>query len=164
VIGKVRTPNPPGVRICHLADYPEALPVVKAWFETEWPDYYGPAGPGDAEQDLLVYSSRGKLPVGLVAFYDDQLCGVAALKPESISTHTHLCPWAAAGLVLRRFRRKGIGASLVSALEDVARDLRHPTIYSGTSTAVGLLTRNGWQLMERVRHNGEEVSIYHKAL
>jgi GNAT superfamily N-acetyltransferase len=151
------------VRISYLADHPEARPVLKRWFETEWADYYGPTGPGDAEQDLVAYSSREKLPVGLVAFYGAQLCGIAVLKPDSISTHKHLSPWAAAGLVVPRFRRRGIGASLVSALEDVARGLGYPSMYCGTSTAVGLLTRNGWQFMERVRYNDEDVSIFQKA-
>lgn len=150
--------------IRHLAGHPEALPVLKQWFETEWVEYYGPAGPGDAEQDLIAYSSREKLPVGLVAFCEGQLCGIAALKPESISTYKHLYPWAAAGFVVPRFRRRGIGASLVSALEDVARDLGYSTIYCGTSTAIGLLKRNKWQFMERVTYNGEDVSIYQKAL
>ncbi|MGH9794559.1 MAG: GNAT family N-acetyltransferase [Candidatus Acidiferrales bacterium] len=152
------------MRIAYLADHPEAVPVLKEWFETEWADYYGPTGPGDAEQDLIAYSSREKLPVGLVAFCEGRLCGIAALKPDSIGTHTHLRPWAAAGLVTPRFRRRGIGASLVSALEDAARDLGYSTIYCGTSTAIGLLKRNGWELMERVRYNGENVSIYQKAL
>jgi GNAT superfamily N-acetyltransferase len=152
------------LRISYLADHPEAVPVLKEWFETEWPDYYGPTGPGDAERDLIAYSSRENLPVGLVAFCEGRLCGIAALKPHSISTFAHLCPWAAAGLVAPSFRRRGIGACLVSALEDVARHLGYSTIYCGTSTAIGLLTRNGWDFMERVSYNGEDLSIYQKAL
>jgi len=38
------------------------------------------------------------------------------------------------------------------------------TIYCGTSTAIGLLKRNKWQFIERVRYNGEDVSIYQKVL
>jgi len=152
------------LRISYLADHSEAVPMLKQWFETEWIDYYGAAGPGDAEQDLIAYSSREKLPVALVAFCEGQLCGIAALKPESISTHKHLYPWVAAGFVVPRFRRRGIGANLVSALEDVARELGYSTIYCGTSTATVLLKRHEWQFMERVRYNGEDVSIYRKAL
>jgi GNAT superfamily N-acetyltransferase len=157
------------LRIAHLADYPEAIPVIRRWFELEWAAYYGPGGPGDAEQDLLAYASRGTLPVGLIAFYDDQLCGIAvlkshSLKSHSLSTHTHVGPWAAAGLVLPPFRGRGIGASLLQALEEVARGFGCATMYCGTATAIGLLERNGWQFMERVRYDGEDVSIYQKAL
>jgi GNAT superfamily N-acetyltransferase len=152
------------LRIAHLADYPEAIPVIRRWFEREWAAYYGPGGPGDAEQDLLAYASRGTLPVGLIAFDDDQLCGIAALKSHSLSTHTHVGPWAAAGFVLPPFRGRGIGSSLLQALEEVARGFGYATMYCGTATAIGLLERHGWQFMERVSYDGEEVSIYHKAL
>lgn len=74
------------LRIGHLADHPEAVPVLKEWFETEWADYYGPTGPGDAEWDLIAYSSREKLPVGLVAFCEDRLGGIAALKLDPRGT------------------------------------------------------------------------------
>lgn len=152
------------LRISKLADHPEAIPVIQRWFETEWAAYYGPGGRGDAEQDLLAYSSRDKLPIGLIAFYADQLCGIAALKADSIRTYTHLAPWVAAGLVLPQFRGRGIGSSLLRSLEEVARGLGYSTVYCGTATAMGLLERNGWQFMERVRYDGEDVSIYQKAL
>jgi hypothetical protein len=56
---------------------------------------------------VVAYSSRGKLPAGLTAFYDDQLCGVAALEAHPLGAHPHLAPWAAAGLVLPQFRSPG---------------------------------------------------------
>jgi GNAT superfamily N-acetyltransferase len=153
-------------RLCisHLADHPEAIPVIRKWFEEEWVAYYGPGGPGDAERDLLAYSCRGQLPVGLIAFYEEQLCGIAALTAHSIRTHPHLGPWAAAGFVLPPFRGRGVGSGLLHALEEVARGLGYSTMYCGTATAMGLLERHGWQWIERVRYDGEQVSIYHKAL
>lgn len=152
------------LRIEHLADHPEVLPVLKEWFETEWASYYGPGGPGDARGDLLAYANRTELPVGLVAFFEDELCGVAALKSESIATHLHLGPWAAAGLVNRSYRRRGIGTELIRALEEVARSLGYSRIYCGTSTANRILEHLGWQFMEQVKYDGEDVSIYQKAL
>jgi hypothetical protein len=53
---------------------------------------------------------------------------------------------------------------MTSALEDVARGLGYSTIYCGTATADNLLERHGWRLIERVKHNGEDLSIYQKAL
>jgi GNAT superfamily N-acetyltransferase len=152
------------LRIAPLAAHPETLPILKEWFETEWESYYGPYGPGDAEKDLVSYANRDELPMAFVAFIGDELCGIAALKAESIATHAHLGPWAAAGLVSPAHRRKGIGAHLLSALEEVARTFGYMHIYCGTSTAASLLHRAGWQFMERVNDNGDEVSIYHKEL
>jgi len=152
------------LKIAYLADHPEAVPIIAEWFKTEWAAYYGTGGPGCAEHDLFTYAGCEQLPVGLIAYCDDQLCGIAALKADSISTHTHLGPWVAAGLVLPPFRRRGIGTGLISALEGVAKRLGYSTIYTGTSTATGLLARHGWQFMERVQYDGEEVSIYQKVL
>ena len=66
--------------------------------------------------------------------------------------------------MLPRFRGLGIGASLLRALGEVARAFGYSIMYCGTATAMGLLERNGWQLMERVRYDGEDVSIYQKTL
>jgi GNAT superfamily N-acetyltransferase len=152
------------LHIEYLADHREALWVLEQLFRSEWPEYYGEDGPGDAWQDLLSYSNRDRLPVGLVAFVGSVPCGVAALKAASISTHNHLTPWIAAGMVAPQFRRLGIGARLAAALEDVARNLGFKTIYSGTSTANSLLVREGWRLIELVNYEGEAVSIYEKTL
>jgi hypothetical protein len=97
------------LRISLLADHPEVLPVLRKWLETEWADYYGPTGPGDAERDLTAFSSRERLPIGVVAFLGGELCGLAALKADSISTHKHLSPWAAAAWSHRSF---GVEASV----------------------------------------------------
>ena len=66
--------------------------------------------------------------------------------------------------MLPPFRGRGIGASLLQAVEEVARGFGYSTMYCGTATAIGLLERNGLQFMARVRYDGEDVSIYHKAL
>ena len=138
--------------------------MLKEWFETEWESYYGPVGPGDAQRDLVAYANRGELPIGVVAFYEDELCGVAALTSASMTTHAHLGPWVAAGLVSPSYRRRGIGTAMVRTLEEVAKHIGYARIYCGTSTAGHLLERRGWQLMAHVIDNGEDVSIYQKAL
>lgn len=148
----------------YLADHPEVLPSLEELFLSEWPGYYGPGGPGNARDDLLAYSNREGLPIGLVAFIGDEPCGVAALKAESISTRKHLSPWIGGGVVVPRLRRQGIGVQLVTALEDVARNLGYPAIYSGTSSAGSLLERADWCFIEQLQYNGESVAIYKKVL
>ena len=150
------------VQIGYLADHPDLLPILREWFEREWADYYGPGGPGDAARDLAAYSGRDRLPIGLVAFRDGTPCGLAALKGESIDTHPHLGPWAAAGLVLPEYRRMGIGARLLAALESLAWELGYPATYTGTSTSASLMERSGWELVERLEYHGEDLGIYRK--
>ena len=89
---------------------------------------------------------------------------MAALKPDSICTHTHLSPWAAAGFVRPDLRGRGIGGQLVRALERQAKAMGFGQIYCGTSAAESLLQRSGWHLLERVTHEGEILGIYAKAL
>lgn len=152
------------LRVELLALHPDQLPLLREWFEAEWPSYYGAGGRGDACIDLHAFSNQGSLPVGVIAFLGDKVCGVAALKAESIASHRHLSPWAAAGLVPAALRGQAIGIQLLGALEQQARMLGFSRIYCGTSTAETLLQRCGWQLMESIVHDGKALGIYSKAL
>jgi GNAT superfamily N-acetyltransferase len=152
------------LRIEYLSDHPEVLPILKEWFESEWASYYGPGGRGNAQRDLAAYANGTKLPVGVVAFLNNEICGVAALKSESINTHSHLSPWVGAAMVQRDHRGMGIGTELIRALEQEAKRRGYDQIYCGTSTATHLLERRGWRLMEQVEYDGDNVSIYAKAL
>lgn len=153
-----------GLRIAPRASHPEVLSELGAWFEEEWPSYYGAGGPGDAHADLRAYSNSVGLPFGVVAFVNGSLCGAAVLKADSIASHTHLSPWAAGGLVRRDLRGRGIGQQLVFALEERAKTMGFDRIYCATGTAEGLLKRSGWSLSERIIHEGEALGVYEKAL
>lgn len=151
------------ITIAPLALHRELLPLVSAWFIDEWPGWYGPGGRGDAAADLAAFAaSQTHLPVGLVAFENRAPVGVAALKPESLPTHRHLTPWAAAGFVLSSHRGKGIGALLLAALVRHAHALRYERIYCATATATGLLRRSGWSQLECVEYRGESLVIFAK--
>ena len=147
-----------------LALHPQAIPLLQEWFEAEWPSYYGAGGRGSALHDLQSYANQGRLPVGVVALRGGSVCGVAALKAESIASRAHLSPWAAAGLVHPSMRGQGIGRLLLGALEEQARQLGFVRVYCGTSTAQSLLQRCGWQLIESIIHEGENLGVYSKAL
>jgi predicted N-acetyltransferase YhbS len=149
------------IHIEFLADRPDAIPILKEHFESEWSSWYGP---GEAEADLRSFMNRSELPVGVIAISDGQVVGIAALKPKSIDTHEHLGPWVAAGWVRPELRGQGIGASLVGALEELAHELGFGSVYCGTSTANSLLLRLGWQAMETIPYHGEQITLYRKAL
>jgi len=152
------------ITVERLSLHPEAVPALAEWFRSEWPDWYGPTGKGDVEADLRAFADPGSLPVGVVAFRDGVLCGAAALKAHSIPSHAHLAPWAAAGFVVPRLRNQGVGAALLSALEDEARALGYSHIYCGTGSAASLLRRSGWNFIDSVELEGNAVDVYEKSL
>ena len=152
------------VTISPLILYPDLVPLLSSWFVEEWPEWYGPGGRGNALADLSGFArSESKLPVGFIALEKNVPVGVMALKVESLPTHRHLCPWAAAGLVLPSHRSRGIGAQLLGVLVQQARALGYPRVYCGTATAVSLLHRSGWSELETIQHDGEAVVIFSKA-
>lgn len=145
-------------------DHADALPQLATWFESEWPDWYGGSGPGDALADLRNFASGDSLPRGVVAVMGGEIVGIGALKEESIPSHRHLGPWAAAGYVRPELRGRGIGAALLRALEDQARAMGFSHIYCATATAETLMHRSGWDVLEKVPHDGEILTVFSKAL
>ncbi len=142
---------------CHRAH----LDTVRAWFVAEWPGWYGPGGPGNIEQDLQAFAAaEDVLPIAMIVFENNQPIGAGALKTESIPSHTHLGPWAAAGYVLPACRGRGVGAVLLQALVDRAKELGFHSVYCGTSIANRLLERSGWCLIETTHLQGKPLGIY----
>lgn len=155
---------PSAVKVELLARRRDTLPTFAALFREEWPRWYGEGGPGNAEADLAAFAaSETELPVGVVATLDGSPVGVGALKVESLASHKHLTPWAAAGFVLPSHRGRGIGAALLEALVRHAGHLGYPFVYCGTATSVSLLCRSGWSELERINHEGEPLVIFRKA-
>lgn len=151
-----------------LADHPEALPILRDWFLEAWAPYYGPGGPGDAERDLKASCSRSELPLALVALIGDRVCGTAALKRTSVTTHPHFTPWLAALLVGPPYRRQGVGELLIAAVEAKARQLGFECLYVGTGRGSGTpesaLRRRGWEFIEQCPYFLSDVNIFRKTL
>jgi GNAT superfamily N-acetyltransferase len=95
-----------------------------------------------------------------VAFDEGIPVGFGALKAESIPSHRHLTPWAAAGFVLPERRGQGIGALLLRAIVDHAGALGFEYVHCATSTSVSLLHRAGWHAVEEIVHAGQPLVIF----
>ncbi len=144
-----------------LSQAPELAPQVEAWLLSEWPSWYGPGGAGNLSSDIAAFSASSvTLPIGIIALRNEEPVAFGALKSESISTHAHLAPWAAAGYVKPELRAQGIGAALLGALVAQATQLGYQSVYCGTSTAENLLRRAGWQVVEQVVYAGKPLFIF----
>ena len=144
-----------------LPRVPRLKPVVSAWLLSEWPSWYAEDGAGDLLADVNAFAtSELELPVGFVVFDDDEPVGFGALKQVSISTHTHLAPWAAAGYVVPARRGRGVGAFLLQAIVAHAKVIGYGNVYCGTSTAITLMNRAGWQQIEHITYAGKPLIIF----
>ena len=147
-----------------LARHSEQVPLLAEWFATEWPGWYGIGGEGNVTLDLQDFAaSETNLPIGFVVFSNGTPVGAGALKAESIPSHKHLSPWAAAGFVVPECRGQGIGAVLLGAMVAHARTLGYAHVYCGTSTAESLLQRSGWSAIEVTQHAGKALTIFRSA-
>lgn len=147
-----------------LARHRRLLPVLEAWFVSEWPAWYGAGGEGNIGQDLKAFSaSEVSLPVGFVAFSDGVPVGAGVLKAESIPTCDHLSPWAASGFVVPQVRGRGIGTALLATMVAHARRLGYKHVFCGTSTAGSLLRKSGWSAVEVTQHAGKPLTVFRSA-
>jgi GNAT superfamily N-acetyltransferase len=148
------------IRTALLVDHLEALPPLAQGFEAQWPDWYGASGPGDALADLQSFARRTGLPLGVVVLDGPVVCGVAALKAQSIDAFAHRGPWAAAGYVTPEKRGQGLGAVLLRGLVQEAARQGHDAVYCGTATATRLLEREGWRWCGEAAQNESVVQVY----
>ena len=151
--------------ITYLLDAPNVVPILALWFVEDWGPWYGPDGPGNAEDDLKACSSRDKLPLGLVALSEtDDVLGTASLKSESVGSEIGAGPWLAAVLVNKDHQGEGIGTALVEAIENDARSLGFETIYTSTDTAGGIMKARQWEEFGTADSLRGPVTIYRKQL
>ena len=151
-----------------LADHPEAIAVLKSLFESEWEPYYGTSGSGDAETDIKYSANRTELPIAVVAIFDGNICGTAALKMESVTTYPDFFPWLAGLLLAPEYRRQGIGEQLIIEIEKLAKQLGYEEIYVGTGEKSGMseitLDKRNWKFIGKSEYFVSEVSVYKKKL
>lgn len=155
---------PPHLSTDLLVNHPTLKGQLCQWFREEWPAYYGPGGPGQAELDVARYSqapSPGRA-LGMLIFADAQACGFMALKTEPFESYPQAGYWVGAAYVAPAWRRQGLGAMLLDRLESEAARLGAPDLWCATATADSLLLRQGWQLHQTVEHLGAPIRIFHR--
>lgn len=135
--------------IDHIQAHPELIPRLALMLQAQWPDWYGPEGPGDAQAELAS-TSRDRLPLGLAALTAAGApLGLVFLREHAFS-HPELTPWAGGLLVAPGRRGEGVGTALVRALHGEARRLGFRAIHAATDDARGLLERLEWVKIDTI--------------
>jgi GNAT superfamily N-acetyltransferase len=152
------------MKIEYLADHIDRLREVAALHQEEWPSpQLGDSIDGRA-QTLAVCCQRGAIPVGVIAFDQNQLCGFALLVLQDFELRPDLSPWLAGVFVRPQHRQRGIGSALVTRIEYEAQTLGVNTVYLYTAQSRTLYARLGRQAIEQCLHNDRHFTVMAKAL
>src|SRR2546422_6627203 len=146
--------------ISDLGDYPAWLPVLARWHYDEWGPLTG-ASSFDGYVALLTEAAASRtVPSVLIAVADGQLLGSANLVESDLPLRAELTPWLAQLFVEPSRRRDGVGAALVRAALQRARQCGHRRVYLYTSgTFPQYYSRLGWRLVERLEYLQRERTV-----
>jgi GNAT superfamily N-acetyltransferase len=144
------------MQIDYLASYPQVIPELAELLFAEWPDLYQAAGltKADLITALQERSVTSKLPLTLVAMDGTELVGAGSIKLSEEGTKAGLSPWLGGIYVKSNQRGQGLGAKIVTALEDKARALGVTKLYLSADTAEHFYLKLGWQVEEHLESFG----------
>lgn len=155
------------MQIDYLASYPELIPELTELLFAEWQDLYLAAGLSQADlaAALQERAVRDRIPLTLVAIEHGQLVGAGSIKLSEDGTRVGLTPWLAGIYVKEDQRGKGLGIQIVTALEQIARELGVPRLYLSADNAEHFYLKLGWQVLDKVESFGvREVALMSKDL
>jgi GNAT superfamily N-acetyltransferase len=150
--------------IADLADHPAVIPTLAQWFHAEWSYLYPERTGADVERQIAERAQKTAIPLALVALGDDQPVGTVCLKVHDMDTRTDLTPWLAGLYVAAPWRRRGVGAALVAAIEARASELHVPTLYLYTPQSAAFYARLGWRVLEQTEYHGYPVTVMTKTM
>lgn len=103
----------------------------------------------DDAADLRGLMDAGGQQAALVAFSDDTVVGTCLLVADELEPMHDVSPWLAGLVVDHRYRRLGVGAALVRAIEFCANEFGISQIYLYTGASELFYERLCWSVIDR---------------
>ena len=152
------------VEISYLADHPEVLGHLAAGFKAQWATHFADQ-PVEAIKMGFANCCREKgIPLALVAMVGDSFAGTASLREESRTVCPGIGPWLTHLYVEPAFRNRGIGASLIRAVEAEAIRNGFTELHAATARAAPVFERLGWKMIEVVEYHTDRVFVLRTGL
>ncbi len=137
----------------------DAIAQVWRWRHDEWLHEFG-FTPEQSESQLVEFLQEcPPNEAALLARHDGRPAGTCLLVRDELDQRHDVTPWLAGLFVAPEFRCQRIGAALVKAIEDRARDFGFDGLYLYTSGAEEYYARLGWRLIEHFDWDGEASSL-----
>lgn len=153
--------------IQYLGDHQEIIPILAAWIYNEWSYLYSGATLQDFEGLLRERTNKEKLPLTLVAFEAGEPIGTVSLRSFDMETRRDLPHWLTSLYVIKPWRRRGIGSSLVVTAEKKAAELAIGKLFLFTTDAAlpgRFYSKLGWNVKEKTIYHSYPVLIIEKDL
>ncbi len=155
------------IDIQYLGDRQEVIRTVANWIYDEWSFLYPGKTVDYIESLLRERLHKRKLPFTLVAFKGGKPVGTVSLKASDMETRSKMTPWVASLYVVKRWRKRGIGSSLMKAVEEKAAKLGIRKLFLFTADsdlAARFYSRLGWTVEEKIKYHAYSVIIMGKDL
>jgi GNAT superfamily N-acetyltransferase len=110
-------------------------------------------------RSLELFASDHSRGVGLLAKADGEPVGTCLLVESEIEPNHDVSPWLSGLFVVPEHRRRGVGAALVRAIEDQARQREFSRLYLYTADAVSFYDRLGWEVLDRTSWKGFDTAL-----
>ena len=150
-------------QIVALRDRMDLVPVVAKWAHEEFWSYAGRT----LEETRVLFTPVARetwLPRTFVLLQGETPVGTASIVEHDLDLRPDLAPWLASLVVDRPARGRGHSRTLVTFIEDFARDNGVEMLWLFTWSAEGLYVKLGWRAAERLNRNGREIVVMSKDL
>lgn len=152
------------MKIEYLADHPEYVPTLALWFFEQWSYLRPESVVEDFSKSVREHLNRDEMPLSFIALEGATLLGSASLRQSDMSTRMDLSPWLGSMYVAAEYRRRGIGAELVAAVEAKAVELGFDTLYLWTPDKEHFYARMGWAVIDKTEYRQENAVVMQKRL
>ncbi len=153
------------IEILPLSSVPDYAPILAYWSYLQW--YMK----RDIEFRLVLKSYKQRtesdnLPLSFVALSGSFPVGMVSLKENDLWSRKDINPWLASLYVLPKYRKRGIGGKLITAVIDYAGKMSLGNIYLFTGKVEGVdldsyYKKRGWEFLSREEDNdGNPTAIY----
>ncbi|ESP91221.1 MULTISPECIES: GNAT family N-acetyltransferase [Pseudoalteromonas] len=149
----------------YLADKPEYLPTVAAWYYKEWCEHSGRYSLSELTEKLEKSLNKSELPLSIIALKNDELVAAAELKLREMEAYPQYEHWLGGVYVAPEARGKQLATALVSYLLDKAKMANIETLYLQTEHLQGgLYCELGFKPLFETESKGYQVLVMSKEL
>lgn len=147
------------LRIDYLVNHPSLVTLLADWFYEEW----GGRRPEDSLEGFKIRlqgrMNQDRLPLALIAFFEGEPVGTAALKIREMETHPHFEHWLGSVYVQESHRKRGFGTKLIQAIISEAARFGIEELYLYTRGSEIFYSKLGWKEIEKPFFRGRRVTI-----